>query len=103
VIEVVIALLALLYAAYTLWRASRRRPEEYYTAEFSDGVEKIQVLDVTRGSTLVIQTPRRIPRDMFLRLKAQLRAEHDVKLIILEGGMSLSAVLNPEEALHEPE
>ena len=47
------------------------------------------------GDTLIIQCPKRISRDVFLKLKAQLQERFgpEVGVIVLEAGLSVQGVI----------
>lgn len=60
---------------------------------------RIAVTEVRAGDTIVVQCERRVPRDVFEKLNRQIQArfaEQDVKVIVLEAGLDLKAVLHKE-------
>lgn len=68
----------------------RRRKQE---------VPRIEVIDLKPGDTLFFQFPQRVPRDVFMRLRTQMKDQlgNDHKLIILEGGATVGVIRGKEE------
>lgn len=68
--------------------------------------ESVRRLDVEPGDVLVFQCERRVPRDVFIKLRDQLRerfAEMNppVQLIVLEAGLKLEAVVRSEDSIEQ--
>jgi hypothetical protein len=83
-------------------KLAKGKEPEYFTAEIGYLDQRVQVLDVQAGDLLVIEYPNRMPKVVSDRLKAQVQAEYGVKLMILEGGMALKAVLHKDEVPDPP-
>jgi hypothetical protein len=63
---------------------------------------RVEVIDVRPGDTLFFQFPNRVPRDVFERLKAQIKTQYgdaspSMKVIVLESGTSVGVIREKED------
>lgn len=91
-IEAAFITFVVLGLALILWRTFQERL--LVKRPTGDPIQ-VKALELKPGATLVIEVQRPVTKAELERLKAQVRLVHAARLMVLERGMTLSAVLNP--------